>query len=157
MNAALPNELLALKTLVLEQQDKLAAWEAEIAHLKLIIAKLRRMEFGRRSERMTEMIGQLELSLEELEGMRTEALPVTEPPVAYVPPLTHHKPLPAHLPGESIEHLPEMSCCPACGGELKQRGEEVSEQLDYIPASFRVIRHVRPKFACTHCDTLVQA
>jgi transposase len=53
--------------------------------------------------------------------------------------------------------VPDTPCCPACGGKLERLGEDVSEQLDYVPASFRVIRHVRPKFACTHCDTLVQA
>jgi hypothetical protein len=62
MNAILPDELQALKTLVLEQQGNLAVREAEIEHLKFVIAKLRRMEFGRRSERMSGMIGQLELS-----------------------------------------------------------------------------------------------
>jgi transposase len=155
MNAVLPNELQALQRLVLEQQDQLAAREAEIEHLKFIIAKLRRMEFGRRSERL---IGQLELSLEELEGTCAEAIPpVAEPRPAEVSPRVSRQPLPAHLPRECVEHLPDTPCCPTCGGELKRLGEEVSEQLEYVPASFRVIRHVRPKLACTHCDTIVQA
>jgi transposase len=105
---------------------------------------------------MTEMIGQLELSLEELEETRAEAPPVAESPATEVTPSPHHPPLPAPLPRESIEPLPEMPCCPSCGGELKHLGEEVSEQLEYVPASFRVIRHVRPKFACAKCDALVQ-
>jgi transposase len=44
-----------------------------------------------------------------------------------------------------------------CGGALRQFGEDVSEQLERIPATFKVIRHVRPKFACTYCDRVVEA
>ena len=67
------------------------------------------------------------------------------------------KPLPDHLPRDTVVHAPEQSCCPDCGGHLKPLGEDVSEVLDYVPASFRVIRHVRPKLACGRCDTIVQA
>jgi transposase len=156
MNAVLPDEIQALQTLVLEQQDELAAREAEIEHLKFVIAKLRRREFGRRSERM---VGQLELSLEELEGMRGEAptLPAGEPGAEAAPARSHRPPLPAHLPRERVLHPPQAECCPACGGTLKFLGDDLSEQLEYVPASFRVIRHVRPKFACAKCDAIVQA
>ncbi len=47
--------------------------------------------------------------------------------------------------------------CPDCGGELKKIGEDVAEQLEFIAEHFKVIRHVRPKFACAKCSTLVQA
>jgi transposase len=47
--------------------------------------------------------------------------------------------------------------CPDCGGALKQIGEDVAEQLEFIPEHFKVIRHVRPKFACGNCSTLLQA
>ena len=47
--------------------------------------------------------------------------------------------------------------CPDCGGELKRIGEDISEQLEFIPEHFKVIRHVRPKFACGKCASLVQA
>ncbi len=56
-----------------------------------------------------------------------------------------------------MTHLPEHSCCPGCGGELQQFGEDVSEQLERIPATFKVIRHVRPKFSCAHCERVVEA
>jgi transposase len=166
MNATLPDEIQALKALALEQQNelaareaRLAACEAEIEHLKLVIAKLRRMEFGRRSERMSGMIGQLERSLEELEERRAEAPshPASEPSAEGAPASHHRLPLPAHLPRERVEHLPEGECCPACGGALTLLGEDISEQLEYVPARFRVIRHVRPKLACTKCDAIVQA
>lgn len=153
---SLPDNLALLKAMVSAQQ-------AEIEHLKFIIAKFRRMQFGRRSEQMDEMVAQLELSLEELECVRaeqgvsdevTEAVAEAE---ASAPAKPKRKPLPDHLPRESVEHLPADCCCPECGGALKKLGEDVAEVLEYVPASFRVIRHVRPKLACAACDRIVQA
>ena len=46
---------------------------------------------------------------------------------------------------------------PGVQGELRKLGEDVSEMLEYVPASFVVIRHVRPKLSCTKCDRIVQA
>jgi transposase len=150
-SAVLPRDTTTLQAMVVAQQ-------AEIEHLKLIIAKLRRMQFGQRSEKIDEMVGQLELALEELEtgkaerASRTEITPAEEAPGKPV-----RKPLPGHLPRDTVVHAPEQSCCPDCGGHLKPLGEDVAEVLDYVPASFRVIRHVRPKLACGRCDTIVQA
>ncbi len=153
---ALPDNPALLKALVSAQQ-------AEIEHLKFVIAKLRRMQFGRRSEQMDETVAQLELALEELECVRAEQgardetpAPATEPD-ADVPAVPKRKPLPDRLPRESVEHRPADACCPDCGGALKTLGEDVAEVLEYVPASFRVIRHVRPKLACTACDRIVQA
>jgi len=67
------------------------------------------------------------------------------------------KPLPEHLPREIVTHAPDGNCCSDCGGQLRQFGEDVSEQLEYIPDSFKVIRHVRPKFSCSGCDRVVEA
>ncbi len=127
------------------------------------------MQFGRRSEHLDGTIEQLELALEELECGRAEQgdgneLAVgdelaTPPAVSedLAPAKPKRKPLPAHLPRDSVEHLPSECCCPDCGGALKKLGEDVSEVLEYVPASFRVIRHVRPKLACATCDRIVQA
>lgn len=153
---ALPDNPALLKALVSAQQ-------AEIEHLKFIIAKFRRMQFGRRSEQMDETVAQLELALEELECVRGELGPsdeVTAPATesdAGVATAPKRKPLPDHLPRESVEHRPADDCCPDCGGVLKTLGEDVAEVLEYVPASFRVIRHVRPKLACAACDRIVQA
>jgi transposase len=65
--------------------------------------------------------------------------------------------LPEHLPRETHTHAPEETACPACGGTLKPLGEDVTEILEYVPASFKVIRQVRPKLACGCCDAIVQA
>jgi transposase len=147
--------------LVIYQQERLAERDAEIERLNLIIAKLRRMQFGQSSEQLDETIGQLELSLEELEAVRAEsvALVAAETPANHEVPAKRpiRKPLPDHLPRETVEHTPADCCCPDCGGSLKKLGEDVSETLEYIPEHFKVIRHVRPKLACARCDTIVQA
>ncbi len=67
------------------------------------------------------------------------------------------KPLPKDLPRERVEHaLPEHErCCTACGLELTKIREEVTEQLDYTPASFKVIEHVRGVFACKGCEETI--
>ena len=60
------------------------------------------------------------------------------------------------MPRENVVHAAACSC-PDCGGPLKSIGEDVSEQLEFIPEHFKVIRHVRPKFGCAACSTIVQA
>ena len=138
------------------QQEKLLNRDSEIEHLKLVIAKLRRMMFGTKSEKVTREIEQLELKLEELETRQAEhaAATTSDTPVKNKP---TRRPLPEHLPREVHTHLPDEVACTQCGGELRKLGEDVSEMLEYVPASFKVIRHVRPKLSCTKCDVIVEA
>jgi transposase len=58
------------------------------------------------------------------------------------------------LPREEIVHEPACSCS-ACGGPLRRLGEDVSELLEYVPVSFRVIQHIRPKLSCARCERIV--
>ena len=113
---------------------------------------------------MTRQIEQLELRLEELET--GEAQEISEAAAEDRPlPLRERrqpkrKPLPDHLPGtrSCTSRQQDGACtCPACGGAMARLGEDVTEVLDYIPGRFRVIRHVRPKYACRHCDAITQA
>ena len=140
------------------QEAALASRVAEVEHLKLLIAKLRRMQFGRKSEKLDRQIEQLELRLEDLqadEGAAPIEVPKTQRTAPEVP---QRKPLPEHLPRDTRTYLPGSGeRCAQCGAAMKQLGEDVSEQLEYVPASFRVIRHVRPKFACSCCDHIAQA
>jgi transposase len=64
------------------------------------------------------------------------------------------KPLPASLPRKPVPHdvPPEQRVCPDCGGERTCIGQEVHEQLEYIPASLVVLEHIRPKYACQACE-----
>ena len=137
----------------------------EIEKLKIQLARLRRQQFGRSSEKIDRIIEQLELMLDELE---TEAAagPMTAGPVAA--PVTDEddsaavrkkssgrRPLPEHLPRREIVHSPDCTC-PACGGAMRKVGEDVSEVLDYLPGRFEVIRHVRPALSCRRCESIVQ-
>jgi transposase len=143
-------------------QEQLQSREQEIEHLKLLLAKLHRMQFGRKSEKLQRQIEQLELRLEELESNHREK-ETTLPEPASVPACaipTGAKPvrrtLPDHLPRETRRHEPKETVCPQCQGELRKLGEDISEMLEYVPAIFRVIRHVRTKLSCTRCDCIVQ-
>jgi transposase len=163
--ATLPNldtlDFVALKALILSQHEQLASRDSEIEQLKLLIAKLRRTQFGRKSEKLDWQIEQLELKLDELEANRAEkeasspSTKTTEGAVPVVKPT--RRPLPAHLPREERKIWPKREACPDCGGKLKPLGEDVAEILEYVPEHFKVIRQVRPKLACAGCDKIVQA
>lgn len=154
---ALPDDIDTLHALVIAQQQRLAQRDSEIEHPKLLIAKLQRQQFGRRGERLDETIGQLQLALEELEAVRAEREAQSPTPEAQPSRRPARPPLPEHLPRDIVEHVPGHACCPDCGGTLKRLGEDVAEVLEYVPEHFKVIRHVRPKLACSACDTIVQA
>src|ERR1700686_5299909 len=162
----LPDDIETLKRLVIEGQAALEEAEArllsrqlEIQTLKLQIAQLKRMQFGRSSEQLNEKIAQLELALEDLEAAEGAA-PAAAPVPETVREKSTRRPLPAHLPRENVLHepLPSKACtCPACGGTMRLLGEDVAELLEYIPDRFKVIRHIRPKLACSRCEKIVQA
>src|SRR5215470_11741815 len=158
----------ALKSLVVAQHEQLllkdeqlTSRDEEIERLKLLIAKLRRMEFGRKSEKIDWEIEQLELKLDELEASRAQQAAAS--PVSLAASDVNgarkraRQPLPAHLPRETHRILPKQEACPDCGGVLKALGEDISEQLEWVPEHFKVIRQVRPKLACGRCDKIVQA
>jgi len=149
---------------LLSQAEQLLSREQEIEHLKLLLVRLRRMQFGCKSEKLARQIEQLELKLEHLECQGSEAVATGENQSATAESSTPEtakkpgrRPLPGHLPRQIRKHEPEQQACPDCGGKLRRLGEDVSEVLEYIPASFFVIRHVRPKLSCTGCDCIVQA
>ena len=175
ISAALPDldalDVEALKSLVIAKHSELLEQRRsnaqEIEHLKLVIEKYRRMIFGRKSEKLSGELEQLEFRLEELETAQAAeeasqaATEATQPSSTQTDSKRRsrpaRKPLPEDLPREVVTHLPAHSNCPDCGGALRQFGEDVSEQLERIPATFKVIRHVRPKFACAACEHVVEA
>jgi transposase len=158
-------ELLSKNDELLRKDEQLASRDEEIERLKLLIAKLRRMQFGRKSEKLDWQIEQLELRLDELEASRAQQTtqPATDSSTPLLEPAVNRekkavrRPLPAHLPRETRKFMPKQTACPDCGGELKHLGEDVSEILERVPASFKVIRQVRTKLACGRCDKIVQA
>ena len=159
----LPDDIESLQRLVIEQyaaleaaKSTLLSRDVEIEKLKIELARLKRMQFGRSSEQLDQTIAQLELSLEELEASAAETAPVLDIDPAAVKTQPARRALPESLPRETVMH--EAPCdCPACGGALRAFGEDVAEILEYVPSRFKVIRHVRPKFSCTACQQIVQA
>jgi transposase len=162
----LPDDIESLKRLVIEQRAiidaaraTLLSREVQIEKLKIQLARLKRLQFGRSSEQFSTQIAQLELSLEELEASESAALPVlmtVDPKLERERVQPVRRALPAHLPRETITHA-AAHACPDCAGELKAIGEDVAEIIERIPARLKVIRHVRPKFCCERCERIVQA
>jgi transposase len=153
--------ILAQQEQIASQQEQLLSRDAEIEHLKLLIAKLRRMQFGRSSEKLDRQIEQLELRLEELQTSQAENNAVHSATKQTTPDKPVNIParrrLPDHLPRKTRKYMPKQEACPDCGGALKPLGEDVSEILEYVQVRFQVIRQVRPKLACAGCDRIVQA
>jgi transposase len=160
-------QLAAQDVRLLAQDEQLVAKEAEIlSHkalieaLKLQILKLRRLQFGQRSEKRAQQIEQMELWVEELETADAQLATMLAERDGPAPAAAAPRPrrqFPAHLPRETQIIAPQEHACPNCGGALKHLGDDVSEMIELEPARFKVIRRVRPKLACAKCDTIVQA
>lgn len=150
--------LAELKALIIAKDAQILSHEAEIEALKLMIFKLRRLQFGRRSEKREQQIEQLELWVEELEAADAQMACVVAEQIQVMPAVPKvRREFPAHLPRETQVIAPCEQVCPDCGGTLKHLGDDVSAMLELEPVRFKVIRHVRPKMACASCDTIVQA
>ncbi|WP_084456074.1 IS66 family transposase [Novosphingobium rosa] len=123
-----------------------------IEKLEHRLARLLRVQFGRSSEKMDN--AQLRMMFEDVDG-------ICEPANDDVPasnPKPERKagtraPIPAHIPRLTAEHRPEPC---RCGGVETVICEDVTEVLDYVPARFRVLRHVRPRIACRSCEAIRQ-
>ena len=170
----LPDDIQTLKQLIIARdatveylQYRLAAKEQEsvnltllIEKLKLQIARFKRTQFGQSSERYPGELMQLELLVEDLESNQAqsrapESIQNVVTPIT--PPVDRpRRSLPEHLPRQRVEHSPSCTCS-NCGATMIKIGEDVSDVLEYVPASFKVIRHVRPKLACQTCQTIVQS
>ena len=173
----LPDDVEALKALLtaaLQRADEAearaasaqareSAIEAVIAHLKLQIAKLRREQYGPSAERSRRLLEQMELELEDLEADAGEddraaeiAVASTTSVVAFERKRSARRPFPEHLPRERVV-IPAPCSCPACGGSrLSRLGEDVTETLEVIPRSWKVIQTVREKVSCRDCQTISQ-
>ena len=159
MEADLPSDVAALRALVLKQAqelDVLKVFQAEVERLKAIIEALQRHRFGRRSEQLDP--DQFELCLEEVEAALAQAEHARDQASrapADRPRKTNRGSLPAHL--ERIEQTIDIDdqACPCCGGTLHQIGEDVSERLDVVPTTFRVLVTRRPRYGCRSCESAV--
>jgi transposase len=134
--------------------------QLKIDQLTHEMATLKRWRFGRHSERLES--GQrslLEESIDEdLEAIRFELETLSPPsaPREKAKDKPRRVALPAAFPRVEIRHEPQGTVC-RCGCALERIGEDVSEKLDYTPGVFQVERHIRGKWACRRCETLLQA
>jgi transposase len=134
--------------------------DGEIERLQLIIKKLQRAQFRRRSEGLDP--DQMALALEDLDSdvaRVREGGPAVKTSAEETPRETpsRRKPLPDHLQREDVRLDVDSQVCACCGGALHAIGESVSEMLDWVPAELRVLRIARPKYACRACGTIAQA
>jgi transposase len=155
----------------LTQRDlEIRALRLAMEKMKLELTHLRRMRYGRSSEKMDAAQVQLELLSAAPAPLLPLSIPTTQSCAANVADLDAERKkrskraaqpqqgLPAHLPREDVVHsgcAPDCKCG-ACGTGLQRIGQDVCEVLDYEPGSFKVIRHIRPKFACSQCNTITQ-
>jgi transposase len=160
MDAPQLRELAATLIETLASKDReLHYRQVKIDRLTHEMAVLKRWKFAARSEQWHGAQGSLlEESIEadlEAIGVELAALrrPEPTPPAKDQP---RRSPLPAHLPRVDVRHEPDHTVC-ACGCAMKRIGEDVSEKLDYTPGLFKVERHIRGKWACAKCQTLIQA
>jgi transposase len=141
---------------VAAERDALAVQNDRLQHLLL---KLKRRQFGRKSERLPE--DQLLFAFEEIEaalaanaaeaGKQSPALSEQRAKRRR----TGRGRLPAHLPRVEVVLAPEATACPCCRGPLVEIGVDAAERLDVIPAQFRVVVTKRPKLACRACTGVV--
>ena len=164
----LPTDLDSCHSLIRELLATLRQQGLLIGHMQHQLERLLRQRYGRSSETIDP--DQLLLFAADILA-EADATPASQPqpgPEADAPPIPApaakpkrkghgRKPLPAHLERRRVLHElpPDALTCPECGGCRQAFGEEIREQLDYIPASLIVIQHVRPKYACEACQAHV--
>lgn len=155
LRALLLTTLARLDTLSAER-DALAGQNERLQHLLL---KLRRLQFGRKSEQLPE--AQLLFAFEEIEATLAGngAQAAKQSPALAEAQAKRRRAgrgrLPAHLPRIEVVLAPEASACPCCRAALVEIGTDTAERLDVIPAQFRVIVTKRPKLACRACTGVV--
>ena len=148
-----------LREVVTAAAHRHGALHAENDKLRLLIQRLLRHQFGRRSEQLSP--DQLQLGLEDLEQGIAEnqagqdAAEVQQGRRRPAPPRRNHGALPEHLPRYEVLIDVEHRDCPCCGGVLHAIGELRTEQLDVVPAQLRVRVTRRPRYACRACEGAV--
>jgi transposase len=131
--------------------------------LRLRIAKLQKLAFGKYSEKIEREIEQLELALEDLlvavaeddEALIDEG-PGKPSPGAGDAPALRRRPRVSDATLRERRELDPGACCPDCGGDLRVVGEDVSELLDMIAAQMKVTQIARIKKSCRRCERMVQ-
>jgi transposase len=172
--AELPDDVAGLKAMLIAENKRAVDAEArasdldgEIENLKLTIAKLQHDRHGNSSERTSVLMDQLELQLGELVERRAQETAAADIAAAQNTTISSkpdqsrqrrkpaRRPLPEKRPRERrVEPTP--TACPCCGGTLRKLGEDITEMLERVPASWKVVQIVREKMTCRQCDGITQ-
>jgi transposase len=159
-SADLPDDIVALKAMLIAATAREARKDERIERLERLVAAFKQAAFGRKSEKTDP--DQFDLALEDLETAIAAVQAEDDADAAAgkrvsLPRAANRGSLPKHLPRIEEVIEPESLVC-ACGGCLHCIGEDVSERLDVVPAQFRVVVTRRPKYACRACtDGVAQA
>lgn len=160
--ASLPNDVAALKALLIAADARAIDLDGQIAQLKLTIAKMRRNIFGASSEKGARLLDQLELQLDELVASAAEAKAAAaiaqqpSSPIDAEREKPARRPLPTHLPRERVTHAAPCTCRHCGGGRIRKLGEHTAETLERVPAHWKVIAHVRETFTCRDCEKITE-
>jgi len=143
---------------VTAQRDELRFKTTRIEQLTFELTRYKRLRFEASSEKLdAAQVSLLQETLDaDLAAIEEQLEQLTAEPGKPRKQTPRREALPAHLPRVSIHHEPETKTC-HCGCELKRIGEDVSEKLLYKPGDFTVERHIRGKWVCAKCQTLIQA
>jgi transposase len=155
--AVLPADVEGLQRLVVQLQHDNTVLRSRAEVLEDELRLLRHKIFGRRSERFSvEELQQSSLFDEAEVAVEENPQKLAEPTIevsAHRRRRGGRKPLPADLPREEVVHdIPEEKKICSCGEPLVRIGAETSEQIEIIPQQIKVIRHIRPKYACKKCE-----
>jgi transposase len=157
----LPIDTELLHRIITDLSAEVSSLSDKIESLKNQLALLKAKRFGKSSEKLDKEIADLELKIEEEEEKNCNQ--VIDANDANKSDQTKEKnqpkrlPLPPHLP-RIDKILNPNPICPKCGSEeFHKISDDISETLDYIPASFKVIKTIRPRCACKNCENIVQA
>jgi transposase len=162
LDALSPDELRTLAAQLMaevsEKNRELSYRQTRIDQLTHEIAALKRLQYGKRSEQFTaEQMSLLDEAIDaDLAALEIELEQLQPTPADKQRHKPKRAPLPPHLPRTDIHHEPDDITC-SCGCQRIRVGEDISEKLDYAPGVFTVERHIRGKWACKACETLVQA
>jgi len=152
---SLPEDPAELKDLVTLLASELQNRDLKIADLQHQLAGHKRHRFGVKYETLEQL--QLSLEGEEIAAAAAAEETYTPDEAASKPKKKpKRKPLPEHLE-RTEEVLVPGDACSECGGDLKTLGEDVIEELEYVPGRFVVNRIVRPRMACSYCEAILQA
>ena len=133
---------------------------AEVKSQAVLIEKLRHQLAGHRNHRFgssSESIEQLQLALETSEIAVAKMTAKLRLPDEEPKDKPKRRPIPDHIPRMEVELTTGDDDCAQCGGGLRRLGEDVTEELEYVPGRFIVNRIVRPRFACSGCEAFTQA